>query len=69
MLEGINLDVIMVISSSLSISGQIWRYKLDYKYIVFKLIRHQTFINNQKLIHTAHISICFVKAMCWWHNL
>lgn len=35
----------------------IWGYKLDYKFIVFKLIRHQAFINNQKLIHTAHISM------------
>lgn len=62
MLEGINLDVIMVTIYFRFV--HMWRYKLDYKFIVVKLIRHQDFINNQNLIHTAHISVCFVKAIC-----
>lgn len=57
-LEDINLDVMVTIYFRFV---HIWRYKLDYKFIVFKWIRHQAFINNQKLIHTAHISIFVVK--------
>lgn len=55
MLEGINLDGTIIIACFSFV--RIWRCKLDYKFIVFKLSRHQTSINTQKLIHTARISM------------